>query len=256
LRAPSRNARIGLVPFLLGTFVLAFPATVALAQSPYAAELLAFYPRYHENPARLDDIREGLEAALKTDPHVQDFLALAQLCFTWGDIRATSRAQKVAAYERGRQAARQAVRLSPQNAAAHFWYATNSARLGQTDWGIRSLFLLPTIREEIQTVLDLDPKFAPVYALAGDVFYEVPGFLGGDLDKAEEMFRKGLDLDPRFTEMRLGLGKTLIKRGRIAEGSRELQAVLDEKAPRYLADWTLKDSPEARKLLESIRSKP
>jgi hypothetical protein len=28
----------------------------------------------------------------------------------------------------------------------------------------------------------------------------------------------------------------------VAEGRRELQAVLDEREPRYLADWTLKDS--------------
>jgi tetratricopeptide (TPR) repeat protein len=160
------------------------------------------------------------------------------------------------AYERGRQAARRAVELDPRNARAHFWYATNSARLGQADWGLRSLFLLPGIREEIQIVLELDPRFTPIYALAGNVFYEVPGLLGGDLNKAEEMFRKGLGLDPRFTELHLGLGKTLIKKGRIAEGRRELQAVLDEKEPRYLADWTLKDSKDAREILQSLGGKP
>jgi hypothetical protein len=29
------------------------------------------------------------------------------------------------------------------------------------------------------------------------VFSEVPGLLGGDLNKAEEMFRKGLEQDPQ-----------------------------------------------------------
>lgn len=252
-RASSRARR--LLPGLLGPLILVFPAA-GWAQSPLVAEWGAFYARYHENPARLDEIQQGLERALETDPHVENFLALAQVCFTRGDLRATTRAQKLAAYERGRQAARQAVLLSPKNAAAHFWYATNSARLGQTSWGIRSLFLLPVIREEIQIVLDLDPRFTPVYALAGNVFYEVPGFLGGDLGKAEEMFRKGLGLDPHFTELRLGLGKTLIKKGQVAEGLRELQAVLAEKQPRYLADWTMKDSKEARETLQSIRPKP
>ena len=220
------------------------------------AEWNAFYSRYHENPARLDEIQQRLERALEAGPQVETLLALAQVCFTRGDVRAKTRAQKSAAYERGRQAGKQAVQLSPKNAAAHFWYATNAARLGQTNWGLRSLFLLPAIREEIQTVLDLDPQFTPIYALAGNVFYEVPGFLGGDLEKAEVMFRKGLALDPRFTELRLGLGKTLIKEGRISEGVRELQAVLDEKAPRYLADWTLKDSPGARRLMDSINARP
>lgn len=109
--------------------------------------------------------------------------------------------------------------------------------------------------DEIRHILDLDPKFTPVYALAGYVFYEVPGLLGGDLDKAEEMFRKGLEQDPMFTGIRVGLGKALIKKGRIAEGRRELQAVLDEKEPSNLADWTLKDSKEARELLESVKGR-
>ena len=77
----------------------------------------------------------------------------------------------------------------------------------------------------------------------------------GDLDRAEQMFRRGLEQDPKFTGMRVGLGKTLIKKGRIGEARRELQAVLDEKAPTNPADWALKDAQQARTLLDSIRAK-
>ena len=55
--------------------------------------------------------------------------------------------------------------------------------------------------------------------------------------------------------MRVGLAKTLIRKGRLAEARTELQAVLDEKTPDNLADWTVKDSRRARELLESIRNK-
>jgi len=136
---------------------------------------------------------------------------------------------------------------------AHFWYGTNTARWGQTKGVVRSLFLLPTVKHEIELIMALDPNFAPVYALAGNVYYEVPALLGGDLDRAEQLFRKGLALDGKFTGMRVGIAKTLIRKGRIAEARKELQAVLDEKAPRSLADWTMKDSKEARELLESIK---
>ncbi|MGH9464973.1 MAG: tetratricopeptide repeat protein [Thermoanaerobaculia bacterium] len=94
-----------------------------------------------------------------------------------------------------------------------------------------------------------------MYSLAGNVYDEVPELLGGDLRKAEEMFRRGLAQDPEFTGTRVGLGKTLIKLGRVAEGRRELQAVLHERAPTNLADWTLKDSREARALLDAITGK-
>ena len=227
----------------------------AIAQSPLVAELRVVATRYHEDPARLDRIRDGLEQAVRSDSHVANYVALAQVSFIWGDIRASTPEEKLEAYDRGRQAAQRAVELEPKKATARFWFATNTARWGQTKGIVRSLFLLPTVQREIETILELDPTLTAVYSLAGNVYYEVPGLLGGDLEKAEAMFRKGLGQDPKFTGLRVGLAKVLIKRGRYAEARRELQVILDEKEPRNLADWTLKDSKDARALLESIRGK-
>jgi hypothetical protein len=70
------------------------------------------------------------------------------------------------------------------------------------------------------------------------------------------MFRTGLGLDPKFTGMRVGLAKTLIKKGRTADARRELEAVLAEGAPSNPADWTLRDAPAARQLLQSLHGKP
>lgn len=242
------------VRLLVGSVLLVLLAcTPSSARSRLAAEVRAFSSRYHEHLRRLDTIREELERATRADADVDDLVALAQVCFIWGDIRATTAEQKLDAYEEGRAAAKRAVELDPKNPAAHFWYATNAARWGQTKGVLRSLFLLPTVNEEIRTVLDLDPGFTPVFALAGNVLYEVPALLGGDLHKAEQMFRQGLEQDPKFTGMRVGLAKALIKQGRIIEARRELHAVLDEKDPRNLAEWVMKDSKEARALLQSLR---
>ena len=136
----------------------------------------------------------------------------------------------------------------------HFWYGTNTARWAQTK-GV-TLFLLPTVNLEIKTVLELDPAFLPVYSPAGSVYLAAPSLLGGDVDKAEEMFRKGLQLDPRLTSARVGLARALIRKTRLPEARRELEAVLEEKAPTTVADWTMKDSRRAGKLLESIKGKP
>ncbi|HET7852920.1 MAG TPA: tetratricopeptide repeat protein [Candidatus Methylomirabilis sp.] len=238
---------------VMAALLVLLPSIPSWAQSRFVAELRSFSTRYHEDPSRLDAIRDGLERAVTINPHVEDLVALAQVYFIWGDVRATSEEKKLAAYDRGRQVANQARNLDPSNPEAHFWYGANTARWGQTKGVVRSLFLLPAVQETIQLILDLDPNFIPVYALAGNVFYEVPGLLGGDLVKAEAMFRKGLELDPNFTVMRVGLARTLIKKGQITEARRELEAVLNEKEPRNLADWTLKDSKEARILLESIQ---
>lgn len=229
--------------------------STARAESPLVMEARASAATYDRNPAQLDTLRAALTETARTDPSLDSLLALAHICFSWGDNRARTPDQKLEAYEQGREAAKRAVELAPRSVLAHFWYGTNTARWGQTKGVVRSLFLLPTVKREIDTVLELDPTFAPGYALAANVYYEVPPLLGGDLDRAERMFRKGLALAPRFTSMRVGLAKTLIKQGRLAEARKELHAVLDEKAPDNLADWTTKDSKRARELLESLREK-
>jgi len=122
----------------------------------------------------------------------------------------------IEAYEQGRQAAKRAAEAAPKNARAHFWYATNAGRWGQTKGVERSLFLLPEVKRGMETAIELDA---------------------------------------RFTGLRVGLARTLVKRGRVAEARRELQAVLDEKAPPNVADWTLKDSGEARALLDSLKGR-
>lgn len=233
--------------------VLGGLALRAEAQSPLIAELRAIAGRYHERPSDLFRIRDGLEAALTRDEHIDNLTALAWVCFIIGDLPSSTKQGKLDAYDRGRRAAARAIELDPKSVGGHFWVATNTARWGQTNGVLRSLFLLPTVERHLQAVLDLDPAFTPAYSLAGNIYAEVPGLLGGDLNRAEAMFRKGLQQNAKFTGMRVGLAKTLIKQKRVAEARRELEAVLTERAPWNLADWTVKDAPEARHILDSIQ---
>ncbi len=239
---------------LAGLTLLAAVAT-AWAGSPLVGELQAFSTRYHENPRKIDQLKAALEKAAETEPDSDTLLALAQICFMYGDVRATTEDAKLAAYDRGRQAAKRAIELAPKSAPAQFWYGTNTGRWGQTKGIMRSLFLLPTVKEAMQTALALDPGYAPAYALGGSIYYEVPGYAGGDLDRSEAMFRKGLELEPRDTNMRLGLARTLLKKGRTADARRELEAVVGEKAPSNPADWTIKDVPQAKAILAEIKGR-
>ena len=102
------------------------------------------------------------------------------------------------------------------------------------------------MREATRRSLELDPGLAVAYALAGYVDFEVPALFGGSLERAETAFRTGLRLDPRFTAIRVGLARVLIRQERVAEARRELEAVLEERAPTSLADWTDQGSPAGR----------
>jgi tetratricopeptide (TPR) repeat protein len=213
----------------------------------------ALVARYHDDRTTLDRARDLLEDALRRESHVETQIMLSYVWFLWGDIRATTPEEKLAAYERGRELGKRAVELAPKSHDAHLWYAINTGRWGQTKGVLRSLFLLPTVREEIDILFQLDPRSVRAHSLAGNVYLEVPGLLGGDRTKAEEHFKKGLAIDPRFTVLRVDLARVYMATGRYAEARRELQRVLREPAPTLVADWTVKDQPRAKELLESIK---
>lgn len=231
--------------------VLAAPV---LADTP-AQTARALIARYDENLARLDRARDLLEAELAKERRVDTLITLSYVYFLIGDVRARTPDEKLAAYDRGRELGKRAVELAPRDEEAHLWYAINTGRWGQTKGVLRSLFLLPTVREEIETILELNPLSVRGRALAGNVLMEVPGFAGGDRAKAENQFRRGIEHDPHFTSIRVDLARLLITANRYDEARRELTRVIEERTPTNVADWTVKDRPRARELLESLRGK-
>ena len=238
---------------LLALVVVLVPL-LAVAETPVEAAR-ALVAKYHENPANIDKARDLLEAALAKDRQVDTMVMLSYVYFLVGDVRAQSDDDKLAAYDKGREIGKRAVELAPKNPEAHVWHGINTGRWGQTKGIMRSLFLLPTVREEVDATLALDPKNLRALALQGNVLFEVPRIAGGDRDKAEEVFRKTLTIDPHFTNARIDLARVLIAKGKYGDARAELQKVLDEKAPQNIADWTVKDAPRARQLLESIKGK-
>jgi tetratricopeptide (TPR) repeat protein len=234
--------------------VVLVAASAAWAQTPVEAAR-ALVARYHEDPAALDRARDLLDAALARDRRVDTMTMLSYVQFLIGDVRATTAEAKLAAYDRGREIGRRAVELAPKNHDAHLWYAINTARWGETKGVLRSLFLLPTIRQELEILLELDPRSVRAHILAGNVLLEVPGFAGGDRVKAEEHLKKALEIDPRFTNARVDLARVYIADARYADARRELQRVVNETSPSVIADWAMKDAPRARKLLESIKDR-
>lgn len=239
---------------ILALAVVALAPALARAETPgeAARKLVA---SYHEDPTRIDRARDLLEAALRTDRQVETMIELSRVYLLVGEIRATTADEKVAAYERGRELGQRAVELAPRSEDAHFWYAANTGRFGQTKGVMRSLFLLPTMREEVDTLLVLNPKSARIRNVAANLAFEVPGLLGGDRAKAEEHWKKGLELDPHYTILRVDYAGFLVKTGRHDEARRQLQRVLDETAPTNRADWAMRDVPRARKLLDSLKDR-
>ena len=234
-----------------GLLALLLAAAPVAAQDPVttARQLLV---NWHQDPARLDRARDTLESAVATAPTPDTLVELARVWFTIGDFRAKGEAERVAAYERGSDAARRAIAAAPESDRAHLWYAVNMGRLAELRGVLRAAALLSIIRTESDTVLKLNPANVDGLILAAGLAAEVPGFMGGDRARAETLFRRALELDPHQTGGRLELARFYVNTRRWAEAQRELQHVLDERAPTDVPRWTVRDRPRARTLLTEL----
>ena len=232
---------------LLATVV----ASAALAD-PAGDEARVLLKGYHEDLTRLQRARDLLEAAAEREPTAEVLATLARAWFLLGEFHARNDRERLAAYERGREAGRRAVAAAPRSEGAHVWYALNSARLAGTRGIMRAASMLPTLREEAATILSLNPASVEGHTLAGGLAAELPGMLGGDRMRAEEHFRKALEADPRRTGTRLELARLYIATRRYLDAERELTRVVAEPAPSDLPYWTLSDRPRARALLAAL----
>ena len=234
--------------------VLLVAPVVALAQTP-VERARALIARYDEDPRRIDEARDLLEEAITRERPADAVTLLSRIYLLAGEVRATTDDEKLATFGRGRDLGKLAIEIAPRSEEAHVWYALNVGRWGQTKGMMRALFLLPTIREEIDTIFAINPRSVRGHALAGNVFFELPSMMGGDRKKAEEHFRKGLEADPHFTVLRIDLSRLLIAEKRVPEARRELERVMSETAPTIIADWTARDRPRARTLLDELRDR-
>jgi tetratricopeptide (TPR) repeat protein len=220
-----------------------------------AAEAWALLTNFHEDRARLDRARDLLQAEVERTPTLEALVLLSWAHLAWADHRAPTTEAKLASYERGRDVAKRAIELAPRNPDAHLWYAANLGRWAIARGKLRAAFLVSTLKEEIDTILEIDPNHVPGLSLAGSFYFETPGMFGGDVARAEGYLRRALALDPHFTRARVELARCLIHQGRYAEAREELQRVVDEPRPSYRADWVVRHRPIAQRLLAEIRAR-
>ena len=151
--------------------------------------------------------------------------------------------------ERGIDAGRKAVALQPNRPEGHFWIAANMGALAES-FGVRQgLKYRKPIKEELETVLRLDPAFQEGSAdrALGRWYFKVPRLFGGNHRLAETHLRQSLTYNPDSTASRFFLAELLLDDGRTAEGRAELQKVLD--AP-FNPEW----APEDRDFKDKARA--
>jgi tetratricopeptide (TPR) repeat protein len=232
--------------------VLAVPPA-AWSDDGLLARMAHLTTHYHEDAGRLDAGVKELERSVAGDPSPPALAMLAQITYLWADVRAATRDEKLAAYDRGRDAAERALKRDPRNVDARYWRAANVGRSIETKGGVEAALqgLGFDFVGEMKTILDMQPRYSAAYGFLGAYYSRLPWPLG-DVDKAARMYTEGVALDPHGTQQRIGLAKILIDRKKTAEAREQLLRVLNETAPSNPAEWTLHHAPDARRLLEGL----
>ena len=186
-------------------------------------------------------------AALAADP--RDFEAawkLARADYWLGSHGPDAERRKD--LEQGIEAGRKAVAAQPGRPDGHFWIAANMGALAES-FGLRQgLKYRKPIKEELETVLRLDPAFLDGSADRGlgRWYFKVPGLFGGDRALSESHLRASLAYNATSATSHFFLGELLEDEGRKAEARAEFQKVLD--AP-LSVNW----APEDREFKEKAR---
>jgi tetratricopeptide (TPR) repeat protein len=142
----------------------------------------------------------------------------------WLGTHAPEKSRK-AYLESGIAAGRAASAAAPNKPDGHFWLAANMGALAESFGMRQGLKYRGEIKDELETVLRLDPGFQMGSAdrALGRWYFKVPGMFGGSNKKSELHLRKSLTYDPNNAASLFFLAETLIDEGKKDDAREILQ---------------------------------
>jgi tetratricopeptide (TPR) repeat protein len=178
----------------------------------------------------------------------------SHFCFERG-FAFEEKSKKKEWYEKGEKLAEIAIVRNPDNPEAHFWFATNKGVAGKMNGVLNSLFMVDDLKKEANIIIELNPRHAGAHMLLGEIYKSLPGFVGGDKQKAIKEFETTLEKDSLYTAVYVSLAKTYKDIGKIEEAKKILSKLLSFKSSRDMRRFELYEKEDAEKLLKEIEEK-
>ena len=204
-------------------------------------------------PQSLQVEREILTKQLVSDPqNLKLWKRLAEVYMNIGDDLLEKEDEKIVAYGKAATAAQQALDIDEGDAEAHFLYAANIGNAAKLQGLTVGAMKLPDIIKHVDWAIKLDPQHAPSLQLKGGLLAELPWYLGGNEQLAQDYLEQAIAIDGNFTNARIILAKLLLKDGYPDKARTQLQNVIQADRPHYPFTWARKFRPEAQRLLNTI----
>ena len=218
-------------------------------------QAVALYETRHLDPDRLKQAYDLLDQVIASDSsNLRANYEQSHVSYLMGDA-AQSKNAKLKYYDKGYDRGRKAFQIDDNSADAHLWYVVNRGRQGQTRGVLNSLFMVPEIKREVNRVLEIDPENTVALDVKAMLYYELPGFAGGDLNKSLSALNKAIVLDSNYALLYVDMAKVRIARKDYEHARCYLNHCLVIENPTYIADFILDDKPDAERLLKEIEGK-
>jgi tetratricopeptide (TPR) repeat protein len=232
----------------------------AAEQSPPGGVLVEARAAYalRADPARAEAAVDLFRRAASGDPSSYDARwEGARAAYFYGAYTRADApdAEKMAIFDGGITLAKDAVALAPRGVEGHFWLGVLYGVYGEAKGIFKSLSLVPAIKQEMQTCLELDPAvegWGPDRVL-GRLYYKLPWFKGGDKGKSITFLEKSLAGARSNALTRLYLAETYRSEGMKAKAVAQLREIVGMTPdPRWTAEHP-SIKAQAERLLKKLQ---
>lgn len=199
--------------------------------------------------------RKIWEDIFSINPHNEDALRGLSEMNQYLGSQTKNKVEKLHYFENGMALAETLIKVNEKNLWGHFWYASNYGEICQVRGILKSLSGLAKIKSEFNRALEVDSLNTDVIYARAVVYFESPGFSGGDKKKAVVYLKKAIEIEPKFTLPYLELAQYYTRIKKYDKAKELLKQLLEINDPKYPADYFLNDKPKAVKLLTEIEDK-
>jgi tetratricopeptide (TPR) repeat protein len=168
-----------------------------------------------------------------------------------------SKDNQIELFQKGIDWSKKAIEINPKNAGGYFWLGVNNSKYGEARGILRSLFLVGPIIDSMQQVIAIDPayEYGGPYRVLGRVYFKLPRFAGGGIDKSIENLKKSLEYAPNVSTTHLFLAESYMAKKEYQLAQQELNIIISTPAMPGLEPEFNADKEEARRLLAKVKKK-
>ena len=185
---------------------------------------------YYLGRQNAENVRKALvllrEAVSKNPEDYEAWWRISK--FTCYVARQRAEPEELKLLEEAIEAGKKAVALQPDRPEGHFWLGANYGLSAEERGFLKGLFLVDTIRREMEAVVRLDPDYEQAAGLRtlARVDYRAPFFKGGDKRRSIRLLEECLKRYSEDSLAMLYLADSLLAVGRRDEAREQLEKIL------------------------------